>query len=359
VVSEGFQVLENPNLLPAQLLVAGPSSHLIELAANDGVAYILPASADLIIGNRVMGCAGPLTEAGPVAEYALVGNGWAPDPGGGVAHRYFFDSTAPKLDANLVRGEIERAFLEWARYANISFTPADGEAAARSIDILFAAGAHGDAYAFDGPGGVLAHTFYPAPPNTETVAGDMHFDASENWNVGQDIDLFSVALHETGHALGLGHSDNPSAVMYPYYRMSAGLTADDINAVQSLYGPSGAAPPIPPTTHPAPSPTPSPAPSPTPSPSPGAAPPTLTIVSPGFTMVSTSSPAIAVSGTAASGTGVAIVKWTNTTGSSGVASGTTNWSASVPLLVGTNTVTIRAYDAAGNSSWRAITVERY
>jgi hypothetical protein len=27
-------------------------------------------------------------------------------------------------------------------------------------------------------------------------------------------------------------------------------------------------------------------------------------------------------------------------------------------LVGTNTVTIRAYDAAGNSSWRAITVVR-
>jgi hypothetical protein len=27
-------------------------------------------------------------------------------------------------------------------------------------------------------------------------------------------------------------------------------------------------------------------------------------------------------------------------------------------LVGTNTVTVRAYDAAGNSSWRAITVVR-
>jgi hypothetical protein len=30
----------------------------------------------------------------------------------------------------------------------------------------------------------------------------------------------------------------------------------------------------------------------------------------------------------------------------------------VPLLVGTNVVTIRAYDAAGNSAWRAITVVR-
>jgi hypothetical protein len=28
----------------------------------------------------------------------------------------------------------------------------------------------------------------------------------------------------------------------------------------------------------------------------------------------------------------------------------------VPLLTGTNVVTVRAYDAAGNSSWRAVTV---
>jgi hypothetical protein len=30
----------------------------------------------------------------------------------------------------------------------------------------------------------------------------------------------------------------------------------------------------------------------------------------------------------------------------------------VPLLVGSNVITVRAYDAAGNSSWRAITVVR-
>jgi hypothetical protein len=30
----------------------------------------------------------------------------------------------------------------------------------------------------------------------------------------------------------------------------------------------------------------------------------------------------------------------------------------VTLLTGTNIVTVRAYDAAGNSSWRAVTVFR-
>lgn len=44
---------------------------------------------------------------------------------------------------------------------------------------MFASRNHGDAYPFDGAGKVLAHTFYPAPPNAETLAGDMHLDADE------------------------------------------------------------------------------------------------------------------------------------------------------------------------------------
>jgi hypothetical protein len=67
---------------------------------------------------------------------------------------------------------------------------------------------------------------------------------------------------------------------------------------------------------------------------------------------------MAFSGTASDNVGVAMVKWTNSTGYSGTASGTSRWSASVPLLVGNNVVTIRAYDGAGNSAWRAITVVR-
>ena len=67
---------------------------------------------------------------------------------------------------------------------------------------------------------------------------------------------------------------------------------------------------------------------------------------------------MAIAGMASDNVAVAAVKWTNSTGDAGVASGTTSWSANVPLLVGTNTITVRAYDAAGNSAWRALTVVR-
>src|SRR5207302_9905095 len=97
-----------------------------------------------------------------------------------------------------------------------------------------------------GPGGVLAHTFYPAPPNAEPIAGDMHFDADEAWDNRQKIDLYSVALHEAGHALGLGHSDKPGAVMYPYYRLNAQLANDDIAGIRAIYSAANAAPTPPP-----------------------------------------------------------------------------------------------------------------
>jgi hypothetical protein len=52
--------------------------------------------------------------------------------------------------------------------------------------------------------------------------------------------LEDVLTHELGHALGLNHSDNTAATMYPSYRLcSTGmrtLSADDISAAQSLYG---------------------------------------------------------------------------------------------------------------------------
>jgi len=359
---QGFLVLDHPGLLSGHLLVIGASQGLLDLASNDEVAYILPASPDLLGGQPVLGCAGPLTAAGPVGQYVKVGSGWPKPADGTVKLNYVFESLTSKLDSSAARSEIARALGEWARYANLQFSVASDPAAARTIAILFASRAHGDAYPFDGPLGALAHTFFPAPPNSEPIAGDMHLDADENWQIGANIDLFSVALHEAGHALGLGHSDRPGSVMYPYYHLLAGLSADDIAGIRDLYGSSDAAPPqvpvLPPAQPPAAPPSAPPPPSDPPPGGPDRAPPSLRIASPAASIVSTSSASITIRGTAADNVGVTAVHWSNSTGGSGVASGTNNWSAEVPLLVGTTAVTIRAYDAAGNSGWRAITVVR-
>jgi len=88
-------------------------------------------------------------------------------------------------------------------------------------------------------------------------------------------------------------------------------------------------------------------------------PPTLTISSPLGTIVWTTNRTIKITGTARDNIGVVEVRWTTSTGVSGLATGTAAWSTGdVPLLVGDNMVTIRAKDAAGNVGWRSITVVR-
>uniref|UniRef100_A0A8C5EHB4 interstitial collagenase n=1 Tax=Gouania willdenowi TaxID=441366 RepID=A0A8C5EHB4_GOUWI len=99
---------------------------------------------------------------------------------------------------------------------------------------------HGDFYPFDGPDGILAHAFPPSPG----IGGDAHFDEDETFTFRADRGyvLFLVAAHEFGHSLGLSHSDDPGALMYPVYSYSNPdtfvLPRDDVNGIQHLYGPN-------------------------------------------------------------------------------------------------------------------------
>ncbi|XP_051539455.1 matrix metallopeptidase 30 [Myxocyprinus asiaticus] len=127
------------------------------------------------------------------------------------------------------------------------------------IMILFKAGYHGDFYPFDGPSGVLAHANSPGPEQ----GGDTHFDEDEKWTLRpQGVNLLLVAAHEFGHALGLDHSQDRSALMYPTYQYintnGYKLPQDDRLGVQALYGVRT------PTVKPDPKPEPKPDPGPSP-----------------------------------------------------------------------------------------------
>ncbi|KAL6187426.1 hypothetical protein ACLB2K_038825 [Fragaria x ananassa] len=132
------------------------------------------------------------------------------------------------------------AFQKWSTVIPMTFTETTSYYSA-DIKIGFFVGDHGDGEAFDGVLGTLAHAF--SPPS-----GLFHLDEDENWVIGGDIttstvtsaiDLESVAVHEIGHLLGLGHSSVEESIMYPTITSKTkkvDLANDDVEGIQSLYG---------------------------------------------------------------------------------------------------------------------------
>jgi hypothetical protein len=158
-----------------------------------------------------------------------------------ITLKYYFANSTPDLSVDAQRGELYRAMSLWSKYADITFIPAGGPNETQSIDFGFYSGDHGDgsSNSFDGGGGTLSHAFYPPPFGSETLAGDVHFDEDEDWGAS-NRSLYSAALHEIGHALGLAHSTDTKSVMYgTFYGGSygIGLAPDDIAAIRSIYAP--------------------------------------------------------------------------------------------------------------------------
>lgn len=343
--AEGLELRRAPYIQSQHGVVSTDLATLRKLAAYDEVAYIFPADPVLTgdtAPDGLLTCAGMLTTNGMTGQYATVVHGWDLDADHFLHLTYLFGSVTPKVPAITARAEVLRALSVWTQVTNLTFQPGTNPAGPRNILIKFVSGAHGDSYPFDGPAGSLAHTFYPVPVNAETLAGDMHLDADENWHAGGDTDIFSVALHEAGHAIGLGHSDKPGDVMYPYYHSRSALSANDIAAAQSLYGkPAGsAAAPITQPTDPV-------------------ATPALHLTVDGMPTATTGE-STTLSGTATGGKDPVTVQWQTSGGTTGKATLRTQaWTtAGIPLVVGDNTITISAYDGAQQSSSAAVSITR-
>jgi peptidoglycan hydrolase-like protein with peptidoglycan-binding domain len=175
-------------------------------------------------------------DTSPVGEFVTGAGKWQ------TKHlTYSFQNYTNDIPNSTIRWAIDEAFSFWSAETPLRFRRvANGTTG--DIIIRFVEGAHGDGYPFDGPSNVLAHAFYPFNP--DPIRGDSHFDDAESWTVNvpsAGFDLVTVAAHEFGHALGLRHSADSSALMYwAYQGPHRYLSSDDIQGIQSLYGGPGA-----------------------------------------------------------------------------------------------------------------------
>jgi hypothetical protein len=198
----------------------------------------------------------------PAYAVSIIGDGWEGAGSGPIQIGYHIvGSGTPDLPNENVL--VELALSKWAQHAPIHFTETGQSGADNSIDFYFAFEL--DAPHFvqsDGPWGDVGYAFFPDDLNPEPLAGDIFFDEAETWLGGttapgvctaSGCQLFFVAMHEIGHALGLVHSSdsqndpasNPS-VMSPFFTPTSGphpgfgafseLQAADIEKLQLLYG---------------------------------------------------------------------------------------------------------------------------
>ncbi|KAM7338097.1 hypothetical protein ACRRTK_004216 [Alexandromys fortis] len=142
----------------------------------------------------------------------------------------------PLLPRAVVDQSIAKAFRVWSDVTPLTFSRVFDEEG--DIVLAFYSGDHGDNNPFDGSSYLLAHAFQPGPG----IGGDVHFDLDERWtDTSENFNLFYVTAHELGHSLGLAHSNDIGALMFPSYTWYVDdfvLNQEDIDRIQALYGPS-------------------------------------------------------------------------------------------------------------------------
>jgi len=175
-------------------------------------------------------------------RYVLQGGKWRKTD---LTYRVSKYPSNTRLSKAEIDREIAAAFQLWADVSSLNFEAR--RTGSVHIDIRFEKYEHGDGDPFDGPGGTLAHAFFPQ------YGGDIHVDESELWTKDsfKGTNLLQTMAHEIGHSLGLSHSDKRDALMAPFYKgwePNLQLDQDDIRGIQALYGESKPKPSPSPTT---------------------------------------------------------------------------------------------------------------
>ena len=134
--------------------------------------------------------------------------------------------------------QFRRALVCWSQVTPLSFTEvADDGSPMGSPGPAQGNPKFGDIRlgAYPSTSSALAYSYYPYQSTTK--GGDIILNSRTTYKIGAVTDLFSVLLHEVGHALGLGHSAVYGSVMgSSVTQVFTGLGPDDIAGIQAIYG---------------------------------------------------------------------------------------------------------------------------
>ena len=97
-----------------------------------------------------------------------------------------------RLSKSEVDQQMKSAFSLWEQATDLKFSKRDSGSV--HIEIRFEKYEHGDGDPFDGPGGTLAHAYFPQ------YGGDVHVDDTEYWTIEsfKGTNLLQTISHELG-----------------------------------------------------------------------------------------------------------------------------------------------------------------
>lgn len=208
---------------------------------------------------------GFLAEGTPGSAYCRI---YCPGKSSAVLPNFYADPQNSNVTTPItlvtVRDVVQAAFDAWSAVADVQFDYVGVDSSLKSINDPAATSPmiRIGAYAFDGLVAYFsAGTGFAPPPNGGTGAGDIFFNTNVGYQLASNAadstpqqfptggglymtDLYYLALHEIGHAIGLGASSDTRALMWGG-QLSAALqpargrsvlSDDDIAGARFLYG---------------------------------------------------------------------------------------------------------------------------